>query len=359
MAKKLNFKDKQSLINWIVSHPKTVGTVVGAGLSLLVAGKQLSAQELVGIRDLSITPLMEPTGHSIHTNTFFLDNLDGKTKDFLQQSLEYRYGGEFKGRKLEGNYNVGVEVGSNNFMINNKLVSDKLYEQIHLVFGLSKIFNTPIQINLGYSPKFGAKGGEYYLDGMQFAGNVKVKRSGTGGVINIKDGKIASYEGIQEVTFGKKFTGALRFYNEAGKSMKDAYYNVYGIVDMSSKEHIFIPYLSAAATRENLKKGLVDYGLGIFFKPLTGKKKGRFYAYAEVGVNKNNKWSFFTRLNYRITTPAAKAVKAAKDVLLKDAYEKSVKAKEKAVREKTIGQKKVTERKSIFKPRNNLRPRAR
>jgi len=128
MKKKLNFKDKPSLINWIVNHPKTIGAVAGAGLSLLVAGKQLSAQELVGIRNLSITPLMEPTGHSIHTNTFFLQNLDDKSQDFLQQSLEYRYGGEFTGKKLAGNYNVGVEVGSNNFMINKKLVTDKLYE---------------------------------------------------------------------------------------------------------------------------------------------------------------------------------------------------------------------------------------
>jgi len=192
---------------------------------------------------------------------------------------------------------------------------------------------------------------------MQLTGNVKAGKSGTGGVMNIKGGKITSYEGIQEVSFGNRFTGALRFYNDArNQGMKDAYYNVYGIVDMSTKEYVFVPYLSAAATKENFKKGLIDYNLGIFFKPLTGKKQGRFYAYAEVGVNKGGKWSFFTRLNYVIknSTP-----KASKEALLKDAYEKEIKTKEKAIKEKQLAQKKAVERKSIFKPRNNLRPRAR
>ena len=344
----LKFTDAKEFISAVVSNPKIL-TMTGL---MFIGAKQLSAQELVGIRDLSITPLMEPTGHSIHTNTFFLQNLDDKSQDFLQQSLEYRYGGEFTGKKLAGNYNVGVEVGSNNFMINKKLVSDKLFEQIHLVLGLSKIFNTPLTVNLGYSQKFG----NYYFNGMQLTGNVKAGKSGTGGVLNIKNGKITSYEGIQEVTFGKKFTGALRFYNEAGKNMKDAYYNVYGIVDMSSSKYVFVPYLSAAATKDSLMKGKIDYNLGIFFKPLTGKKKGRFYAYAEVGVNKGGKWSFFTRLNYRLTTPAPKV---SKDAMLKDAYEKEVKAKDKAIKEKLITQKKAVERKSIFNARNNLRPRAR
>jgi hypothetical protein len=206
-------------------------------------------------------------------------------------------------------------------------------------------------VNIGYSQKFG----NYYFDGMQFTGNIKAGRSGTGGVINIKGGKITSYEGIQEVTFGKKFTAGLRFFNEAGKSMKDAYYNIYGVVDMSSEKYVFCPYISAAANRENLKQGIIDHNIGIFFKRLTGKKKGRFYAYAEVGVNNHGKWSFFTRLNYRLTTPD---VKISKDVALKDAYEKKIKTKERAIKEKLLTQKKAVERKSIFKARNNLRPRA-
>jgi hypothetical protein len=336
----LKFTDAKEFIGAVVKNPKIL-TMTGL---MFVGAKQLSSQELVGIRDLSITPLMEPTGHSIHTNTFFLQNLDDKTQDFLQQSLEYRYGGEFKGKKLAGTYNVGVEVGSNNLMINNKLVSDKLYEQIHLVLGLSKIFNTPISINIGYSQRLG----NYYFDGMQFTGNIKAGRSGTGGVINIKGGKITSYEGIQEVTFGKKFTGALRFYNETGKSMKDAYYNIYGIVDMSSSKYVFSPYFSIASTRENLKKGIIDHNIGIFFKPLTGKKKGRFYAYAEVGVNKNGKWSFFTRLNYRLTTPD---VKASKDAALKDAYEKQIKQKERNL--KVIEKQKAKQAREAKKPFRN------
>ncbi len=348
---KLSIRDKISLkfetpiecIKAVVKNPKILAT---AGL-LMIGNKPVPAQELVGIRDLSITPLVEPVGHSMHTNTFFLQNLDNKTQDFLMQSLEYRYGGQIKGNKLGGTYNVGVEVGSNNLMINNKLVTDKLYEQIHLIVGLSKVFNTPVSINLGYFQKFG----NYYLDGMGLAGNVKAGKSGTGGVINLNNkGKITSFEGIQEVTFGKKFTGALRFFNTLDKNMKDAYYNVYGIVDMSSSKCVFVPYVSAASSRENISRGIIDHNLGIFFKPLAGKTKGKAYAYAEVGINNNGKWSFFTRLNYRLTTPDAHL---SSDALLKKVHEKEMKIRE---RENKLNN---HERKSIFKPRNKLSPRAR
>ena len=96
----LKFADAKEFIGAVVKNPKIL-TMTGL---MFIGAKQLSSQELVGIRDLSITPLMEPTGHSIHTNTFFLQNLDDKTQDFLQQSLEYRYGGEFKGKKLAGRF---------------------------------------------------------------------------------------------------------------------------------------------------------------------------------------------------------------------------------------------------------------
>ena len=350
--KSINFKNKLELIKAIVTNPKVIiPTALVAG-GVLIGGQQLKAQELLGIRDLSITPLIEPVGSSVHTNTFMLQNLDDKTQDFLMSSLEYRYGGEVKGKKLGGTYNVGVEVGSNNFMINKKLVSDKLYEQVHLAMGLSKVFNTPLTINLGYSQKLG----NYFFDGAQLTGNVKSGKSGTGGVLNIKDGKLLSYEGIQEVTFGKKYTGALRFYNARDSSMKNAYYNLYGIVDMSAEKYVFVPYGSIASTRANLKKGILDYNLGIFFKPLKGKVGGKAYAYAEVGVNKTGKWSLFTRLNYRLTTPD---VKASKDAVIKAALEKKQKVKEKFERLTQKHENKVTAKKSLFKPRNQLSPRVR
>lgn len=299
--KKLNFRDKPSLINYVLNHPKAIGVVAGAGLQLLVAGKQLSAQELVGIYEVAATPFVYSAGHTIDNKTFILKN----TPDvFASNTFEYAFGKDVKNKVVNGTYNLGIAVSSNNLLINKKNIPDKLFEQINLAMHLSKIFNTPVNINLGISPEFG----NFYFNGITFQGSAKIKNSGTAGIISLNnEGKISSYQGIQEVSFGKRYTAGLRIFNTAANKFMDSYVTLHGFADLTKKDqYVFMPYASVSSTRSGLKKGNIDYNLGVFFKPLPGAKskilkalKGTF-VYAEVGFNKEGHTSGFLRLNKNI-----------------------------------------------------------
>jgi len=302
---KLSIRDKISLkfetpiecIKAVVANPK----ILLATTVISVAGQKINAQSLVGIPEVAGTPLIYDAGKTIDYKTFFMHDLNSPTTNFLSNQFEYAFGKDFKNKIADGTYNIGVSVGTNNLMINKKLVSDKLFEQINLVMRLSKLFKTPLNVKLGVSPTFG----NYYFDGITFQGSTNTKFTGTGGIINLnKSGGIASYQGIQEVTFGGKHIAGLRIFNTATNKFLDAYYTIHGIADLSKKgEYVFTPYVSLSSNRTRIKKLDLDYNFAIFFKPLnTAKSKllksiNGTFVYAEVGVNKHGQGTGFIRLN--------------------------------------------------------------
>ncbi len=128
----MKFKDTAQFIKYFLKNPKLIASSAVISTGLFVGQKKLTAQELSGIRDKSIIPIVKGVGHSVHSTNFIIQNFDKSSMDFLMKSFEYRYGKDVSNKLFSGTYNIGVKVGTNNFMIKNKPISDKLYEQILL-----------------------------------------------------------------------------------------------------------------------------------------------------------------------------------------------------------------------------------
>jgi hypothetical protein len=353
--KKINFPNKLSLIKFIATHPKEASFIAVGALMITVGGQQLKAQELLGLKPFLLNPVTNANGLSVHNRTYSFDNLNTPfEQNALWSTMEARYGGNIGG-KLDSKdmttrntrYNIGVEVGSNNLQINKKLVSDKLYEQIHMVLVLSKVFNTPLNVKLGYSQKFN----EWKFQDMTFAANVNAGKSTTGGSIVIKDGKIINYDGLQEVKFGNIYSATFRMRGNPSKTILDSYFQLIGCVELNkNKSFKFTPYVGISSTKDRIKKFDLDYNFSVIFKP-----KGKFSAYAEVGFNKSGKWTWLSKLSYQLTSPKAKDIQ--KD-LLKQELNKEQINKQKSI--KAAQEKTKEASKNAFKPfrtRSNPRPR--
>ncbi len=216
----INFKDKISFIKSFLQDPRKVTATAVALGTISVGSSKLSGQELSGIRDKSITPIVEGAGHSIHSNTFLIQNIDKSSLDFLMSNFEYRYGRDISNKLFSGTYNVGVEVGSNNYIIDNKPVSKKAYEQIYLAMNLSKVLNTPIDLRLGYNQKLNS----FVLSDVVLQATASTKNTSTGISLTFPDGKkLSQYDIIQEFKLSKKLTGSLRVVNQSNAKLKNAY----------------------------------------------------------------------------------------------------------------------------------------
>jgi len=217
---KLNFKNSKEFVSTVLKNPKILLT---AGLISIAGMQTIKAQELMQFT--AISPTIDPAGQSIHSKTLAL-NLGDKENEFLLQTLEYRYGKDFNIKNFaKGTYNIGLEIGTNNLMFNNKLVTDKLFEQINLAMKLSNILNKHVTFEIGFDKKLN----NYVLKdfnlgeatkGSVLHSSVLTKKTGTGINLVFKNGKLASYDGVQEISFSKKFTGALRVRNKVHKSLK-------------------------------------------------------------------------------------------------------------------------------------------
>ena len=295
--KKLNFKTYKEFVGSVLKNPKILVT---AGLISIAGVQTIKAQQLMQFT--SISPVIDPAGSSIHSKTLAL-NLGDKANKFLLHTLEYRSGRNFNIKNFaEGTYNFGIEVGTNNLMFNNKLVSDKLYEQVNLAMKLSSILNKNITFKIGFNKKLN----NYVLKnfnigdatrGLNLESSVLTKKTGTGINLYFKKGKLVSYDGVQEINFSKKFSGAIRLKNKVNQNLKKAYYELRGTVDMSSKKYVFVPSFGYGANADKLRKP--NYELGVLFKP---KKVGnKFSAYGQIGFNRDGKWLAATKINYQLT----------------------------------------------------------
>ena len=304
----MEFKDGKSFLKKFLVNPKALTT---AALITIGGVGTVTGQQLMKIT--GITPTIDAAGQSIHSKTYAL-NLNDAEKKFIFNSFEYRYGKDFNIKNFaKGTYNVGLEVGSNNLMFNNKLVTDKLYEQVNLALKLSKILDKNISFRIGFDKRLN----NYVLKDFNFGeatkgfglhSSVNTSKTGTGVSLVFKNGKLVSYDGIQEVKFSKNFTGALRIKNLASNNLKNAYYELHGVVNMSKKDKfVFLPHIGVGADKSKLKAFNPNYEFGVFFKPI--KKGNKFSAYAEVGFNKEGRWVGFTRLNYQLTNGKSKTPK--------------------------------------------------
>ena len=288
--KNIAFKNSLDFVKTVLTKPKNIALAITAGALITVGARQLSGQELSGIRDKSITPIVESKGHSVHSNSFIIGNLDKPSIDFLQSSFEYRYGKDVSNKLFTGTYNVGIEMGSNNFMIDNKPVSNKAFEQIYLAMEISKILKTPFDLRLGYNQKLN----NFVLSDITLQATASTKKTSTGISLTLPDGKkLSQYDFIQEVKLSKKFTGSLRVINQTNTKLKDAYFGLQGYMDLSKKDKIFVPYIGVFG--QNGKK-VPDVNVGFFLKP---NKNGKFAMYTELGVTKG-KASGFLRLSYHL-----------------------------------------------------------
>jgi len=283
----INFKDKTSFIKSFLKDPRKVTATAVALGTISVGASKLSGQELSGIRDKSITPIVEGAGHSVHSNTFLIQNVEKNSLDFLMKSFEYRYGKDVATKLFSGTYNIGLEVGSNNFMIGNKPFSKKAYEQILLSLNLSKVLNTPIDLRLGYNQKLNS----FVLSDITLQATASTKKTATGVSLTFPDGKkLSQYDLIQELKLSKKLTGSLRVINQSNAKLKNAYFGLQGSLDLSKKEKIFVPYFGVYGQKG---KKAPDVNVGFFFKP---NVNGTFSMYAEAGVTQG-KASGFLRLS--------------------------------------------------------------
>ena len=304
----MEFKDGKAFLKKFLVNPKALVT---AGLITIGGIGTITGQEVMKIT--GITPTVNPAGHSIHSKTFAL-NLNDKEKKFLFNTFEYRYGKDFDIKNFaKGTYNVGLEVGSNNLMFNNKLVTDKLYEQVNLALKLSNILDKNITFKIGFDKRLN----NYILKdfnlgeatkGFGLHSSVNTSKTGTGVSLVFKNGKIVSYDGVQEVKFSKNFTGALRIKNLANQNLKHAYYELHGVVNMSQKDKfLFMPHIGVGADKTKLKAFNPNYEFGVFFKPL--KKGSKFSTYAEVGFNKEGKWVAFNKISFQLNNGKPKTPK--------------------------------------------------
>jgi len=295
----INFKDKVSFIKSFLKDPKKVTATAVALGSISVGSSKLSAQELSGIRDKSITPIIEAAGHSVHSNTFIIQNMDKNSLDFLMSNFEYRYGKDVSNKLFQGTYNVGVELGSNNFIIDNKPISKKAYEQIYLAMNLSKVLNIPIDLRLGYNQKLNS----FVLSDIVLQATASTKKTSTGVSLTFPDGKkLSQYDIIQEFKLSKKLTGSLRVINQTNSKLKNAYFGLQGYMDLSKKDKIFVPYIGVFGQKG---KKVPDVNVGFFLKP---NANGKFSMYAELGVTKG-KSSGFVRLSRAIGNKPRDALK--------------------------------------------------
>ncbi len=297
--KKLKFKNLKEFISSVLKNSKILAT---AGL-ITIGAQTINAQEVMKL--VAITPSIYGAGHSIHSTTMPL-NLSSKENSFLLQSFEYRYGKDFNIKNFaEGRLNLGLAIGSNNLLFNNKLVTDKLFEQINLGVQLSKILGKDLTFKIGFDKKLN----NYVLrdlnlskatKGTNIHSSLNTKKLGTGITLNFSDGKLKSYDGIQEVRFSNKFTGTLRLKNSTNQNLKKAYYEIGGLVDMSKKgSYVFMPMLNLGLDKAKLKAKKPNLGFGVLFKPL--KKGNKFTAFAQIGLNtKDGKWVGFSKISYAI-----------------------------------------------------------
>jgi hypothetical protein len=308
----MKFKNKLEFITNFIKNPKKMSSLLLTGASIFIGVNKLSGQELSGIRDKSITPIVEGSGHSLHSNTFLIENLDKSSLDFLMSSFEYRYGSEVANKLFSGTYNLGVEIGSNNFIINNKPVTKKAYEQILLAMNLSKVLNTPVNIRLGYNQKLNS----FVLSDITLQATASTKKTATGVSLTFPDGKrLSQYDLIQELKISKKVTASLRVINQTNFKLKNAYFGLQGYMDLSKKNKIFVPYIGVFGQKG---KKSPDFNIGFFLKP---NANGKFSMYTEAGFT-NKKVSAFLRLSHKIGSD--KSVKKPRDQLHKENIKKSI-----------------------------------
>ncbi|GEM_PF-1714964 len=354
--KSINFKNKLELIKTILTNPKVIKAEALVAGGLLIGGQQLKAQELLGLKPMLLNPVTNANGLSVHNRTYSFDNLNTpfEGNNTLWSTMEARYGADLRpidsAHTSNGvRYNVGIEVGSNNLQINKTPVSDKLYEQVHMVLVLSKVLNTPINMKLAYSQKIN----QWVCQDASLMGNINVGKETTGATIVFKGGKIISYDGIQEIKFGNIYAATLRVRGYPHNPKMDTYYQLMGCVELNkNKSFKFTPYVGVSGTKSRINQKNLDYNFSVIFKP-----KGKFSAYAEVGFNKSGKWTWLSKASYQINNGKSKLI--LKDTL-KQELNKDQKAKQDRIRSKEVNKNEVSSRKfNLFKPRNKLSSRAR
>jgi hypothetical protein len=308
----MKFNSKLDFLKSFLKNPQKMASVIGAAAVITVGANKLSAQELSGIRDKSITPIVERAGHTLHSNTFVIQNFDKSSLDFLMKNFEYRYGKDVTNKLFKGTYNIGVEVGTNNFIIGNKPVSKKAYEQIILAMNISKVLNTPVDIRLGYNQRLNS----FTISDIVLQGSVGTKKTATGISLTFPDGKkLSQYDVIQELKLSKKVTGSLRVINTTNSKLKNAYFGLQGYMDLSRKDKIFVPYVGVFGQKG---KKAPDLNLGFFLKP---NVNGKFSMYAEAAITKG-KGSAFLRLSHAIG--GGKTVSKPRDQLHSQQSKKSI-----------------------------------
>lgn len=262
MAKKL-----REVLKDLIANPKMLAS--GALIAIGSAIVPLQAQQF----SIGAKPLMEQGG----SGTIHVSGISIKQKeDFWVKALELKYGKDLANKIVKGTYNVGLQMGTNSFLINNKSVPDKLYEQLSLAASLSEIGGQKVNLSIGYNTKIN----NYELQKISIMdpirnstieASTKIKGVTTGGTLTFNKGKLVSHTGIGEVSLGtvsgKPIFASLAFSGKPGEKLINQNFQLQGKAIIKSGKLVFIPSASVIGN----KSGNASGNIGLVFSK--GNKK--------------------------------------------------------------------------------------
>lgn len=308
----MKYNNIKQFVSAVLKNPKLLiaGGAIVVGASTI---KPAQAQHIFNYT--AINPTMEGRGHNIET-------LHYKSNTFLLNQIGYKYGNDFKNKYIEGKYNLGLNIGTNSVLFNNKAVPDKLFEQMNLALSMSKVLGKDIDLKIGFDKTLN----NYKLEGFNIIEASKgstVKSAFTTGnqksasaiSISFKGGKITSYSGVQEINFvtnnKKPLTAAIGFYS--GKRLNkpsDLYWQLRGsMVNTGNGRYVFMPSVGFGADRQTIKNKQLHLNAGILFI----KGPNKLVLEGVVNPKKLNESAAFIRYSRNLSTKPKGAIKDKKE----------------------------------------------